>query len=434
MTVSNKQRVAILGAGVTGLVLANELAQNPNMTVEVFERSGRMGGLQRSVHVDGMEFDVGAIIFRRGHGLVVAFPKLLDVLVPTPPRPHALGPAGKMDPFPFSLAGYVRDNGVGETMVSVADMGYSRLRYSKRDTVPAYCKYYLGDHIYRNSGLKYFIERFYDVPDDQLGIEFAHQRLDYLQNIGNFYRVLLNRARPNNNKEGAREVLVRPAAGFDAMFAMIGQWLAEQGVAVRMNTTIEQIGKQGDKFAIRTQVGEEIFDKVFSTAPIPVALRLIGQQPEVALDTMNLLSLFCVADMQHQANVIYNYMPDGLWNRITVFSRYYGKVNGRDYLAVEITTKDTSEPAIARYRQDFIDHVTRVGVARNVECVGTFVTPSAYPIYRHGHSEQVAHEKARLAAFGIETLGRQGNFEYISSSIAANRATQAARAFQSTEP
>lgn len=56
---SNKKRVVVLGAGVTGLSAAYRLSQNSDFEVHVFEKEKEVGGLCRSFRQDGFILDYG---------------------------------------------------------------------------------------------------------------------------------------------------------------------------------------------------------------------------------------------------------------------------------------------------------------------------------------------------------------------------------------
>ena len=56
---TQKKRVVVLGAGVTGLSAAYRLSQNPDTEVHVFEKESEVGGLCRSFREDGFILDYG---------------------------------------------------------------------------------------------------------------------------------------------------------------------------------------------------------------------------------------------------------------------------------------------------------------------------------------------------------------------------------------
>jgi hypothetical protein len=57
------------------------------------------------------------------------------------------------------------------------------------------------------------------------------------------------------------------------------------------------------------------------------------------------------------------------------------------------------------------------------------VTPHAYPVYRTDNVRAVRDLKSRLESEGVVLAGRQGDFNYLSSSDAAGDAARVARAF-----
>ena len=63
----------ILGAGPSGLTLANKLIQQGKDDVLVLEKEAKAGGLCRSEDIDGSPLDIGG-----GHFLDVRNPKVLD--------------------------------------------------------------------------------------------------------------------------------------------------------------------------------------------------------------------------------------------------------------------------------------------------------------------------------------------------------------------
>jgi cyclopropane-fatty-acyl-phospholipid synthase len=56
--------VAIVGGGVTGLSAAWHLHENaPNVSIELFEAADRLGGHAHTMNVDGVDVDIGFMVF-----------------------------------------------------------------------------------------------------------------------------------------------------------------------------------------------------------------------------------------------------------------------------------------------------------------------------------------------------------------------------------
>ncbi len=431
------KRVAVLGGGIAGVVVANQLAQR-GIGVDLYEKDTRLGGLHRTVEADGFLFDIGAFLYPPDHELFKNFPFLLPHCPRALPRFMALRPSGQVDHYPISLGGFIKGNGLWTLCRAAVDIAVARYRYRKRDSVPAYAKYYMGDTVYERTGLKRYIERLYQIPDSQVGIEFAEQRLSELQYhtpahlVRRFFveqQTARERKRVHDEGDHRPWVHVRHEDGFDAQYGAIGDYIRAQGVGVHLGASVQKVERDADNgFLLRVAGAGEPrrYERVVSTIPIPVMLRLIGETPRENLDHVHLLSLFYRGGLQTDAAFFYNFTESGQWKRITNFATLYPeqfKAHGEAWLTVEITTRDASEATLEGLRTDFEAHAARFGFLTGQPCfVGQQVTPFAYPVFHRGDSERVQSERERLTAWGIDSVGRQGRFEYLSSHQAALQA------------
>ena len=180
------------------------------------------------------------------------------------------------------------------------------------------------------------------------------------------------------------------------------------------------------RFDVEIDGEVKAYDRVISTIPIPDMLRLIGEEPKVDIQTRNLISLFYTGVFDRPGNTFFNFSNEASWKRITVFSRFYQPTKqGKDYFTVEVTSDDVSQQQVELAAADFEKHANGVGLFRgSPKLEGSHVSYSAYPIYRRDQSQAVEAEKERLRSYGIDLLGRQGNFEYVISNVVAKRAAE----------
>ncbi len=425
------ERVAVFGGGAAGVVLANELARR-GAPVDLLEKAPRLGGLHRSTAAAGMEFDIGAFLFSKEHELFRSFPSLLGSFTRVAPSLASITPKGNIDRYPLSLPGYFRDNGARVGCLSVADFFLSKIRYRGRATVPDFTKYYVGAQVYRRSGLQNYIERLFGMPDHDVDMEFARQRLPEIQAYtpirvtGRYLRRV--RDRLVMGKREPPTTFVRPPAGFDQVYDLIRSDLERGGVTVHLGCDVRSIRKTADGFDVEFGGGVHRYGRVASTIPVPLALRLAGMESHARFDTMAVYSMFYTGRLRHHHTEIYNFMLEGVWKRLTAFSKYYGPHRGRDFWTVEATTRDTSAGILAALRAEFEDHALRFGLCDGTpECVGALVTERAYPVFHRGEFAALEAEKARLTEMGIDHVGRQGAFEYLSSDAAARKARELAK-------
>lgn len=425
-----KQNIAVLGAGVSGLVAASELRKLGHH-VTIFEKSNRPGGLQHSINIEEYEFDVGTFLYNDRHELLKTFPFLFDVFVPVRHKSLSLTPTGRTDNYPFSLKQYYRNYGLLISIISIVNLLISKLKYRNYASLPEYTKYYVGEIIYLKTGLKKYIERLNNLPAEEIDIEFAFQRLAMLRNLG-IIATLQGIVKRFSAKLPGRKLkrskpaqkYVRPREGFGYAYGLIASYLQDSGVDIRLESNVCAVSRLDNKFRLTVDSVEVDFDRVISTIPLPVMLRLIGEKSDMKIETTNLVSLFYTGQFNLNSAVLFNFTMEAQWKRMVVFSRFYSDTkDGQDYLTVEVSTHDTSEENIRRLQAEYEAHAAQYTLFKDVpNLVGSYVTRNAYPVYRLGDPEKLAAERAKLDAFGIEHVGRQGNFDYLSSNQAARRA------------
>lgn len=427
---TQQPRIAILGGGITGCVLAGELAGSGRFDVSLIERAPRLGGLHRSVGIDGLHYDIGTFVFHPGHTVFQTFPGLASRFVEVPSRFLSLRASGRVDGYPMTLRGYARDHGVAHLSYALSDLLCCKVRHCRRNTVPGYAKYYLGSTIYRESGLKAYIERLYSMLDTEVDPIFATKRLGLIGRWCSLRGIAASMLR------GRRTVLrgtpaltptdlVRPPGGFDGVYQAIGDEVKARGARVRTGCDIHSVRRVRDGFELDIDGVAERFDRVISTIPVPAMARLAGIPMRHELEYVKMVSLFyrshgaAVAD----ATVLHNFTPTGAWKRITFFSQYYGRCNGDHYFTAEIPVSERDDEDPDRHRTAFESHTRRLGIFPSAPRLqGYLVTRHAYPVYRRDSLDLIQEEKEKLTRWGLLLSGRQGEFDYISSSDAAGNA------------
>lgn len=410
---------------------AKALSDDPRIDVRLVEGTPRLGGLHKSVTLGGRVFDIGVFLFRPDHFLLRTFPFLLDSFVPAKPATVSITPAGHVDVYPVSLRGYVRDNGIACLLRSAVDIPYARLRYRSRATVEDYAKFYIGPTLFERSGLRHYIERLYGLELDQIGIDFALQRLHIFKAYLPAKAALRSlRARlPRRNAIDPKLRLVRPPEGFDAVYGAIEEDLVQRGVRVLKGARVDSLRRAGGHFIASIDGEEARYDAVISTIPIPAVFRLLGERPRARYDQMKLLSLFYSGRLANRAPIQTNFTRSGLWKRLIAFSSFYRRTEAADdYWVVEATTRDDSDETREALRDDFETHARSFGVVDGAPVLlGSEFTHNAYPVFRSAEAEALDEDRAALERIGVIPVGRQGRFEYLGSDQTSARAQRAAR-------
>lgn len=428
-TPSEPARVAILGGGIAGVAAAAELTRRGSVRVEIFEKEARLGGLQHSLPIGGVEYDIGAFFFDRRHQVFELFPTVKQMFTPIALAQRVLTPTGELDSYPPTLGAYVRDQGRLELLLSALSLAGGKIRHRRRDTLASFVRYYLGERLYQRSGLRNYIERLYGIDEKDIDLEFAVQRMAFLAEVCSLRRLVPRLAGRLWRRPVARkEVLVRPRAGFAVVYDAIGRELSAHGVEVHLSCRIGSIKRRDRGFTIESSVGVQHYDRVISTIPVGATSRLVGLPVESGFEYMKLISLFYRfrGEAGHDGGVLFNFTYDGNWKRVVALSRFYGPDRGDDYFVVEVTAREADTEAVAAADRAFREHAQRHGLYRGaLELVGAHVTDHAYPIYLRQHAATVRESRSRLERWGIDLIGRQGRFDYLSSEAAA----ASARAF-----
>lgn len=428
-------RVAVLGGGVAGVVAAAELARESGVEVVLYEKSEHLGGLQHSITIHGAAYDIGAFIFTADHELFRAFPGLVDSFEGSHPLHRSITPGGQVDHYPATLRGFVRDNGVLRSIGAMASLLAAKVRYARRDSLPSLVRYYLGTVIYERSGFRTYLERLYGLPDHEIDLEFASTRLFFLADVCSLRRrgrrAVARVWRKPLDSFDAPATFVRPRDGFASIYAAIAERLVAEGVEVHTSALLQRVERSASGgFTVHAGDTSAHFDRVISTLPVAITARLIGERPPEGLEYMKLISLFYRfrGARGHEAAVLCNLTRHGRWKRAVAFSELYGPKDGDEYFTVEVTTRNASPADVVEADGDFRRHVQELGFYRgSLTLEGTHVTEHAYPIYRVREVEMLRDVRRRLEAWGVDLLGRQGRFDYVTSSVvAANARTMAA--------
>src|SRR5687768_5283915 len=139
-TSENIQKIAILGCGVTGLSLAQNLSRQSSNQITLFDSYNRIGGNHISTNIDGFTFDIGTFLFPRGGEFFKCFHDIEKFYVQATPTFGRINPGGLIDVYPFSVNKYFNQSSDSQIIVKVMELFISKLIYINKNHVPAYAK------------------------------------------------------------------------------------------------------------------------------------------------------------------------------------------------------------------------------------------------------------------------------------------------------
>lgn len=403
----------VLGAGITGLVSAAILVAQGCRRVLVADEYGHVGGNHIDFSVDGYTFDIGSFIFQDDSPLLRHFPELLERYVPIRPSWGRLNPQGRVTAYPISIRDDILAAGPFGMAGIFGSAAYARLFQRRMTNAREFARYWIGGQLLHRSGLETYMERFYGVSPDQIDIELAQKRMLWISehaSIGNLVRRILHPppSGPTNTQ------LARPPEGFAHLYAAARQSLEAKGVTFQLGRPLRRLEKTERGFRLSLDEGAGSAPRVISTIPLDRANDLCGLGPRRPLRTITLVSLFFSFEGTRgfDQSILYNFSHEGAWKRITVYSDFYGRNRGREYFNVEVIGRPTGN-SIPEAEDAFRAHVAANGLFQgDLRLEGSHVLEHAYPIYSRGSAEEAAGLIRDLKAFGLESFGRQGGFDY----------------------
>lgn len=425
----------VLGAGVSGLVSASVLAGQGCRRIVVIDEYAHLGGNHIDWSSGDYTFDIGSLIFQDDSPLLQHFPELLPLYVPIRPRWARLNPQGLITAYPISVKDDILRAGPVEIARILASAAYARLFKRRMRNARDFARHWIGARLLRRSGLDAYMTRFYGIASDRIGIELARKRMQWISEHASL-RAMLGRLRRTMPPDPTNRQLARPRAGFASLYTVAAATLSGRGVTFVTGAKPDRIERLDHGFVLFCDGQAIIADRIVSTIPIPRLQALCNLPISQELETITLLALYFsfAGKRGFDEEIIYNFSYDGAWKRLTMYSDFYGPAQGREYFGVEVIANHIGN-SVARAEADFRAHVAANGLfAGDLRLEGSQILENAYPIYRNGADETAAEAVKALKAFGIESFGRQGGFNYQPTARVSTIEAEAALARAAADP
>jgi len=409
--------VLVLGAGISGLVSASVLLAQDAGRVLVVDEYDHVGGNHMDRTHGGYTFDIGSLIFQDDSPLLRHFPEILPRYVPIEPTWARLNPQGMITTYPFSVRDDLLAAGPVECARILLSVAFARLARRHIGTARDFARFWLGDRLLHRSGLERYMERFCGLPAERIDLKFAEKRMLWIPqyaSVPGLLRRLVTKLTRSSALQATNHQLARSREGFTHLYEPAVRKLEEGGVTFLLGTAAKSLRKMDDGYHLEVGDRTVVAKRVVSTIPLDHALELCGIDIEKRLPSVTLLSLFFSfsGDRGFEESILYNFDHHGAWKRLTVYSDFYGRVDGRDYFTVEVLAEQVQGSA-TEGEQDFRRHVAQNGLFRgDLRLEGTHQLPHAYPIYTEGAGDRAARSIAALREWGLESFGRQGGFQY----------------------
>ncbi|MPR12758.1 NAD(P)-binding protein [Microvirga tunisiensis] len=405
--------VIVLGAGITGLVSASVLSEQGYKRILVIDEYNHIGGNHIDCTFAEYTFDVGSFIFQDDSPLLRHFPELLPLYVPINPTFGRLNPQGLVTRYPISIKDDLLSAGPIELFRILTSVAFARLFRHQLNDARSFAQFWIGARLLKRSGLENYIERFHGVPAGRIDISFAEKRMGWIKEYASLTTYLRKWLKPSV-KAPTNQQLARPREGFAHLYRAAAQRLESRGVHFLLGEVMQSLVKEDRTFHLRAGSQRFVASRVVSTIPIERVQGLCGMPRDRGLQTVTLISLFFSFSGKRgfSQSILFNFSHKGAWKRLTMHSDFYGRSCGREFFSVEVIA-DHVHGSVTAAEQDFRQHTSANGLfVGDLKLEGSHTLANAYPIYTDQADQKATKAVAALNAFGVESFGRQGGFNY----------------------
>ena len=426
-------KLAILGAGVSGLALARQLVLRGHSLsdLHLFEAGPVAGGLCRSKTVDGFTYDVSG-----GH---ILYSK--DVEIMSWMKEESGGAAAHVERdrntkirFDDRWVHYPFENGLGDLPDGPKFdclQGYVKAWHEREKSgskAPAdfasWVRWRFGDGIAEHF-MDPYNEKIWKRPLDQISSSWVAGRVPDAP----IDDVLRSAVGIRTEGYTHQSIFYYPLRG--GFQAITDGMAANLGSQVRLNTPVERVVRHGEGW----RVNGEDFDQVVNTIALNEVPDLVEGVPDDVAQAMRGLSYnsivtFLVAlDRPEHPDLSWVYLPQrkqGPVNRLTYMSNYSPEnaPEGKSSFLLEVTYPGGHPQPGKELEEEVLAGVAAAGLMDRSEVLFTDRTACKYAYIVYDHDLEARREVANAwcERNGLHPLGRFGHYDYFNSdqcSIAA---------------
>jgi len=439
-------KVAIIGAGPTGLAAAWDLAE-AGVAVEVLEREDVVGGMSSSFERAGCTVDYGTHGFHRSNVenqfIVDRMIDLMGEDFITLRRRAAIHFQGRYFDYPLRAKDIFLGLNPVTSLLCFVDFLSTRLQRrlkigGEEHNFEDWVKNRFGQRLY-NIYFGPYTEKVWGIPPSRLTLSWAAQRIPSLSLWAVLKKALLGRGMKDESDEHShspyRDLFYYTEKGARLMWEKVAARVEELGGVIRLNTDVKSINcdrgvVRSANVEIEGKPSRSYCDWMISTIPITRMAEMLRPAPsEEFLGKVRTLKYRAMVVMylvvkKHRVSPyqwVYYSSDDIFFNRMSEFKNLTPKLMPPDktVLCLETTCfegDDIWNAPEGKVYTECIKGLEKLGLVKERQVEDHFLVklPYAYPIADLDYEQNFPFITEYLRRYrNLLSVGRQGAFAYL---------------------
>ena len=411
----------IVGAGISGLVAAYELAKK-GKNVRIYEKLNLVGGIARTEKNNGVSYDCGPHLFHTNNQEIKDY--WLTLIEDKVSEPNLFG-ANLMDGkvYEYPLSHESLEDQFSEEQVKLIKNELAKTNKNKIAKSKNYSEFVrnLSGEFLSNLFFKRYPEKLWGIPTDELSAKFAPRRVE-----------IRNRRRAFHSGDGKWAGVLNEGCG--TLANAIEKRLNSLGVYVEfgnelVDLKISSVESKNNSQKIQELVFKEkdavklnAKDIVISTAPITKMLDIIGVDHKLWYRNLKIPCVLLSKKIKLPGNYDWLYIDDPkiLFHRITIQDSFseYGIPAGHSILSLEVACSDGDKVDLLEDEQILercISELESLGLIDSSDIAGTHLidAKNVYPAIFVGYEEELNRVKASTDSINnLYMHGALAEYEY----------------------
>jgi len=427
-------KVAIIGAGLSGITAALELQNSARVTkIVVFEKKHHPGGLMNSASEGSYIWDFGSYTFDQNSSLVKAHPGLYTKV----PVYRNVWVNNKLQKFPFDLSSLLKNRGVLFYLRFITEFAYSsisrvfetgNINASKwlinRITKLLLSEMKLENYIVKVQGGNTLIELSNTIVKEKLSYLFYSKNM-----LVRFLRVLKQHVLSSKSEAEFKTEYYPLNSGVSGIISHLISECNSRNIEIKYDVNIRSIDIQTNNdiqivYSEDNEVKINNFDHIVSSINLNGFVDLVQPRlPETIQNsikhlnyTNSIVVMIGLKDvcLSNKVEIIYSFEEKQKWRRLTAVRRA-GRPTS---VIVEFTFNNNEaydEQVISsEIIKDIVEDI-KLFNTEDIKIKKTILIKYTYPIYKKGYEKCIQEIVQFIDNRKITIIGRQGLFKYFDS-------------------